>query len=329
MSPVIEKTILHNDFGVKKLLPSLAAKLSSQTASSKFEEYASKISQLKKVEFERISLEKKHAELKEKIDFIELKKQALTGMEQFFTKPFVLEYAQGSSIHKFNASRRVFDSNVKEVPAGNFSTKASEHSFVVRHNLAAAFAGVEGFDNGDIKLPYDECIFEFRISGRHVLFIVCALENGDFSAVPFFEHENVWVIPKLIPIVKLGKVQHKANSSAPNTYFEKLAEFCWGQVRAMCILLDAGICVEHRVEKNQPQKKTINHGAMPMYSYSVVDLINRKPASKHRQNEIPAFHKRLHFVRGHWRQLSEKKTWIKWHMRGDVDLGVIEKQYSL
>ncbi len=38
---------------------------------------------------------------------------------------------------------------------------------------------------------------------------------------------------------------------------------------------------------------------------------------------------RLHVVRGHWRHYEEHKTWIKWHLRGDPDLGFIQKHYSL
>jgi hypothetical protein len=43
----------------------------------------------------------------------------------------------------------------------------------------------------------------------------------------------------------------------------------------------------------------------------------------------PGRKKRLHFRRGHWRHYETHKTWIKWMLVGDPDLGFIEKQYRL
>lgn len=34
-------------------------------------------------------------------------------------------------------------------------------------------------------------------------------------------------------------------------------------------------------------------------------------------------------VRGHWRRLSTFKTWVRWHLRGNPDLGFIDKKYTL
>ena len=38
---------------------------------------------------------------------------------------------------------------------------------------------------------------------------------------------------------------------------------------------------------------------------------------------------RLHFRRGHWRHYEDHKTWIRWQMVGNPDLGFVEKQYRL
>ena len=43
----------------------------------------------------------------------------------------------------------------------------------------------------------------------------------------------------------------------------------------------------------------------------------------------PETGKRLHFVRGHWRRYEEHKTWIRWRLRGDPDLGFIDKSYRI
>lgn len=37
----------------------------------------------------------------------------------------------------------------------------------------------------------------------------------------------------------------------------------------------------------------------------------------------------LHFRRGHWRHYGEYKTWIKWMLVGDPELGFVDKMYKL
>lgn len=59
-------------------------------------------------------------------------------------------------------------------------------------------------------------------------------------------------------------------------------------------------------------------------------------ARRTRASAFPADHvgeerrsPRLHFVRGHWRRYANHKTWLKWFLRGDPDLGFIDKHYRL
>jgi hypothetical protein len=37
--------------------------------------------------------------------------------------------------------------------------------------------------------------------------------------------------------------------------------------------------------------------------------------------------KRLHLRRGHWRHFATYRTWIKWMMVGNPDLGFVDKEY--
>jgi hypothetical protein len=39
--------------------------------------------------------------------------------------------------------------------------------------------------------------------------------------------------------------------------------------------------------------------------------------------------KRLHFCRGHWRHYEKSKTWIRWCLKGDPDLGFVDAEYKL
>lgn len=37
----------------------------------------------------------------------------------------------------------------------------------------------------------------------------------------------------------------------------------------------------------------------------------------------------MHFRRGHWRHYQDHRTWIKWCLVGDPDLGFVDKHYKL
>lgn len=79
----------------------------------------------------------------------------------------------------------------------------------------------------------------------------------------------------------------------------------------------------------------INHqrerrGRLPLADYHVVMLAHRRrlePLPRDPGAEVTR--KRLHFRRGHWRHYANHKTWIKWMLVGDPDLGFVDKEYRL
>lgn len=77
----------------------------------------------------------------------------------------------------------------------------------------------------------------------------------------------------------------------------------------------------------------MRQGKMPLYDYHVVSLAARKRYAARLpepgDQDVERRHVRLHFVRGHWRHYENHKVFIKWHMRGDPDLGFIDKEYRL
>lgn len=70
-----------------------------------------------------------------------------------------------------------------------------------------------------------------------------------------------------------------------------------------------------------------------MKRISVVSLTRREHVLPRSRAEFDpdreVRHVRMHFRRGHWRHYQEHRTWIKWMLVGDPDLGIIEKHYRL
>lgn len=178
--------------------------------------------------------------------------------------------------------------------------------FVIEHDWAGAFANATDFSEGDYRLPFEDTVFEMRANGRHCAF-VCS-EDG----LSLF-------------LVQVG-----------NGWFAKHTEEtpAWvpALVRAACIALDAEVASFDAVRA--PEKlnaKRVGRGKLPMLDYHVIKLAKRSrvsPLPLDAQTRIGR-HPRLHFVRGHWRHYESHKTWVKWHLRGDPDLGFIDKHYRL
>lgn len=226
------------------------------------------------------------------------------------SKP-VLEKNDCSRLHRLveSANRRMIvnkDGQSDQVDPqwlhGNFQT------FVVKHNWAAAFESAEGVDDS-WRMPYDLCAFEFRISGRNC--IVASAQNEEtMKATLFVEFGEYWMNP---------------DAAIPHYVL------MFKHVRAMCIALDAEVAttevVRAPVKLNEKRAKT---GKTPLPDYRVVDLARRhRIANPAASAPGTGTKKRLHFRRGHWRHFDNSKTWVKWCLVGNPDLGFINKHYRL
>ena len=181
-------------------------------------------------------------------------------------------------------------------------------SFVVMHDWAQAFEGAEEFDDGGYPLPYDFCVFEFRMTGSNVLLFVTEQDEER----------------RIYPIIGNGTFWFMGSDKDP---------FCIEairQIRAICIALDAQVA-EHDVVRS-PTKlnaKRERDGKVPVNDYHVVSLAKRARAKPIASTASTGSRKRLHFRRGHWRHYQAHRTWIKWMLVGDPDLGFIDKEYTL
>jgi len=223
-----------------------------------------------------------------------------------------LERNDCSRLHKLTAAARagaLTDCNFKRGPADDALSSLSQ-TFVVKHDWAAAFEGAEGIAE-EFKLPYDLCAFEFRISGKTVIAIAEEVDDlRQFTA--FMEVRDLW-----------------CGFNVAEESESKATRFVHAQIRAICIALDLDVAV-HSVVRAPARlnEKRAKAGKVPLRDFHIVDL-----ARKHRIAN-PAHgdggtKKRLHFRHGHWRHYETSKTWIKWCLVGNPDLGFITKHYSL
>lgn len=223
--------------------------------------------------------------------------------------------------------------NYEELPPNLRDTlDVHTHVFVVQHNWSQAFARAADFAEGEFRLPYNDMVFEFRISGRRACCsVICADEDGLATACMLNVETSVgWALGAAYTIH--GKKWTPVID--PKDICGPLMNLCREQIRAICIALEAKVAetevirAPHKLNRAREKK-----GKLPIFDHHIVSLANRK---RYQPADIPAHsedyeptQRRLHFVRGHWRHYGETKTWINWFLRGNPDLGFIDKEYRL
>lgn len=185
--------------------------------------------------------------------------------------------------------------------------------FVIEHDWATALSGATDFAEGEHKLPFESVLFEFRVSGFHV----CVLASDYFRAI-LIECGKNWLISAMNDVTGFG---------------HDLPGLLDKNVRAVCIALDAEVAITDTVRAPERlNRQRLKKGASPLLDYHVIRLSRITRAAPLPDDEsagLETRRKRLHFVRGHYRHFENHKTWIKWHLRGDIDLGFIDKHYRL
>ena len=198
---------------------------------------------------------------------------------------------------------------------------APQHTFVVEHDWAKAFAATDE-DFKTFRLPYDVVNFEFKFSGRHVCVLAKQEDERVYinAYIEFNDFGNYWFETELNIMAGLPPE------------FHGLICNIFAQIQAICVALDAEVATTEVVRAPhklncQREKK----GKAPIQAFHVVKLARRS-----RAKPLPEDHEkadrnrpRMHFVRGHWKHYASHKTWTKWFLRGDSDLGFIDKGYRL
>jgi hypothetical protein len=200
-----------------------------------------------------------------------------------------------------------------------------------------------------VQLPSGNMVFEFVVNGVHFLWWYMQMEGWDKNGSMIArycgqgpsDHGQWAVMTKAHKEdlkdnelqLALFSPQKSARDSTDNILVpDDLDDFLVKNVYAACVVLDAELA--YREVVRAPHKLNAaraKKGKLPLYSYHIIKLANRKRAAAlpDAQSQESGRRLRMHFVRGHWRHFEEHKTWVKWHVRGDPDLGRIEKEYRL
>lgn len=218
------------------------------------------------------------------------------------------------------------------------------HILAVEHDWARLFHGakLDGPDPdkgvGEWRLPYDVQVFEFAISGAAV--IACCFQQEHKATLTFAVRapgQKAWATDQAAVAFDSNNWQYITGrdligqgTEKINKGFDRLYTFLFSQIRAVTIMLEAEVveveATRAPYKTNKPDKDRV---ALPMYSHHVVRLHRRQRASRLpvASGHVPGHHVRLHFRRGHWRHYTQHKTWIKWMLVGDPDLGFVDKEY--
>lgn len=293
-------------------------------------------------------IRKTRNELKSKLDSakqnlasLDLEKEILEELIPWWTGPVTLQRPNGSAFHRLSDA---INSGQIKIIAGRFGVKNGKiaegaeigqlQSFVVEHDWAKAFEGATDFEGGEIQLPYERVCFEFMISGKRV----CALLSEKYDPMrlcPVIETKCAgWVLPQFVYDKTEGGIEpSKFGRAGGNSGLDAMRSLIFSQIRAVCISLDAEVATTEIVRAphklNRAREKL---GRAPLVDYHVVRLAHRSRAAslpdasgEHDKRTSP----RLHFRRGHWRHFANHKSWVRWQLVGNPDLGFIDKEYRV
>jgi hypothetical protein len=255
------------------------------------------------------------ATAKREFEALEVRRDALDKCIQWLGSEPRMQRPVGSAWHKlseaFRAGRVAYHQQALNGASGFFD--ASPHVFVVEHDWASAFRGAEDFADGNYKLPFDLCCFEFQISGARL----CAVIRQDGESqqrLLAFNADPIWVL-----------IDDAGNRGAVSGLVD-------ANIRAVCVALEAEVAEADVVRAPEKLNKArARKGRTLLSDYHVVALTRRVRAVPLESTETSDHRRRvrLHFRRGHWRHYEDHKTWIKWMLVGNPDLGFIDKHYRL
>lgn len=253
---------------------------------------------------------------------------AAEDVENWLKETIVLGSATTSIFH------RVTDENVIMMTRENWPLPAEVKEaqtgpagvFLVQHNWAELLAGSD-VDEGGYRLPYDRNVFEFEVSGRRLIALVCCADGIPYRLIPIIRAKGGWLIPGSYGVA--GELLTPEGEDARDDD-PALALVLMAHIRAIAITLDAEVVRSEVVrasaaEVNQRARK----GLGGPLDYHVLSLVRRVRSAPALAGHASGHRKRLHFRRGHWRHYTQHKTWIRWCLVGDPSLGFADKDYRL
>ncbi len=254
-------------------------------------------------------------------------KKVILSMVQWSERPFVIERNDCSRLHllreagrKGNLASRLNNKLERfSLNPDGWINSPTLQTFVVQHDWSSALGALE---DGEVSIPYDRAAFEFRISGKTVIAIVFKdeLDGDKLKMMLHYECDQYWLLQNSDTTVE--------DDRKDPIIAARIAIF--DQIRAICVAMDAEIATHHvQRAPSALNKKRAEKGKVPLSDYHVVNLAKRHRIANPSKGEGEHGKVRLHFRRGHWRHYETTKTWIKWCLVGNPDLGFINKHYQL
>jgi hypothetical protein len=211
------------------------------------------------------------------------------------------------------------------------------HVLLVNHNWAGLLAhsdisGPGGKEAPSYRLPYPVTLFEFFFTGGvHAVCVAIQLPGADnINASTHFRMRNkVWFKAETEVVYDHhGVLQNPGKLEG--TPLLKVYDLITRNIFAISVMLEAEVAEATSVrEAYKRNRERPIRKELPGMSHHIVSLARRARSSR---SDYPVEERRsprLHFRRGHWRHFSNHRTWIKWQLVGNPDLGFIEKEYSL
>lgn len=254
------------------------------------------------------------------------KNGAIEKMLEWSEGPFRIEKpSSGSLFHKLKECWLAKDTICDEPEALAPFFADEPNVFIIEHDWAKAFAGAKDIDGGEWPLPYDRCVFEFQISGKRIIVLSMLIDGkGIHSAIAMHIGGAYWSISSF------GDMTFPPSEGGDRDKLYPINLLLHQNVRALCIALDAEVAVTSVTRAPHRLNSIRERAGKPLLSdFHTVNLAKRSrvEALPSDGEHEPRWKVRLHFRRGHWRHFQNHKTWIKWMLVGDPDLGFIDKHY--
>ena len=260
-----------------------------------------------------LELKRESLELRAKVERLERSKESLSATINWLeNRAPTLQCPNTSAWHKL-ADSWAGDKIEFVGPATTARPVGVPHVILIQHDWASLIPASDD-PGAEWCTPFPFCAFEFVVSGRRAIELH---DHGSWTS--YVNDRDVWYA------LHTGAGPHFQRSDS-----YPLVNLINDNVRAACIALDAEVVAEvvsrapHRLNRSRETK-----GLAPLADFHTLSIARRARAMALGEPSSTGSKKRLHFRRGHWRHFENHKTWIKWQLVGNPDLGFIDKQYRL
>lgn len=252
-----------------------------------------------------------HRSLEERSDLLKrhvsVLKELTSWLESLDEKPSYTA-VESSAWHRL-AEAGSADLLIGPTHGAQLDTTDAPRIVLISHNWSMA---VNATDGDEWRLPFPRTAFEFKMSGRRCI-ALGTQADGDPT-------------PKFIAIYQVGDAFVWSRIE-----MEQIDEAAARLIRGACIALDAEVVTADIVRApSKLNASRLKRGAPPVQDFYVLNIARRNRAAALAIDGSTDQRKvRLHFRRGHWRHYETHKTWIRWTLVGDPDLGFLDKHYRL